>query len=344
MLKMDIKQRSVLITGGAGFIGFSLAKRLLDDGWKVTSLDGLTNYYDVNLKRKRLAILANSNSFRSHEAMLEDIGGVRRAFEDASPDVVVHLAAQAGVRYSLENPRAYVDSNLIGTFNVMEQIRVAKPVHFLLASTSSVYGANTDMPFAETDRTEMPITLYAATKKATENLTHSYSHLWSLPTTVFRFFTVYGPWGRPDMALFKFVSAMLNDKPIDVYGDGKMRRDFTYIDDLVESIVRLIDVPPVLGCPVSAVADSLSSAAPHRVVNIGGGRPVELLNFISVIEQCLGRRAKKNMMPMQPGDVRDTYAKSDLLEVLTGYKPDTSVEKGVQSFVDWYIAHYRASV
>ncbi|KKC34558.1 SDR family NAD(P)-dependent oxidoreductase [Devosia psychrophila] len=342
MTDLGSRKRSVLITGGAGFIGFNLAKRMLADGWQVTSVDGMTPYYDVTLKHRRHAMLAKSNSFKAHEIMLEDFDAMSQTFAEASPDVVVHLAAQAGVRYSLENPRAYIEANLIGTFNVMELVREHKPDHFLLASTSSVYGANPDMPFGENDRTDHPITLYAATKKATENMAHSYAHLWSLPTTAFRFFTVYGPWGRPDMALFKFVRAILNDEAIDVYGEGDMRRDFTYIDDLIESIVRLIDTPPVAGQPVVGAVDSLSPAAPHRVVNIGGGKPVGLLDFISVIERELGHQAKKNMLPMQPGDVRETYAKAELLQALTGYCPSTSVDEGIKAFVEWYLSYYHA--
>ncbi|MFD1940913.1 SDR family NAD(P)-dependent oxidoreductase [Paradevosia shaoguanensis] len=341
MTELDTRKRSALITGGAGFIGYNLAKRMLADGWNVTSVDGMTNYYDPVLKRRRHDMLARSNSFKAHEIMLENVEGLAAAFAEAKPDVVVHLAAQAGVRYSLENPRAYIEANLVGTFNVMEMVREHKPEHFLLASTSSVYGANVDMPFGEVDRTDHPITLYAATKKATENMAHSYAHLWALPTTAFRFFTVYGPWGRPDMALFKFVRAMLASQPIDVYGEGDMRRDFTYIDDLVESIVRLIEVPPVTGKPVPGVIDSLSPAAPHRVVNIGGGHPVGLMEFISTIERELGLPAIKNIMPMQPGDVRETYAKAELLEALTGYRPATPVDVGVKAFVEWYRSYYQ---
>lgn len=342
-MDLNAPVRSVLITGGAGFIGYNLAKRMLADGWRVTSVDGITNYYDPALKRRRHEMLAQSNAFTAHEVMIDDFDALSKAFVDAQPDVVVHLAAQAGVRYSLENPRAYIEANLVGTFNVMELVRQYRPGHFLFASTSSVYGANTDMPFGETDRTDHPITLYAATKKATENMAHSYAHLWSLPTTAFRFFTVYGPWGRPDMALFKFVRAMQAGEPIDVYGEGNMRRDFTYIDDLVESIVRLIEAVPVVGHPAQGVVDSLSPAAPFRVVNIGGGQPVGLLDFIATIEQQLGLLAKKNMLPMQAGDVRETYARAELLEALTGYRPATSVEAGVKAFVDWYLSHYQAS-
>jgi UDP-glucuronate 4-epimerase len=247
------------------------------------------------------------------------------------------------VRYSLENPRAYVDANLVGTFNVMEGVRRLNPGHFLLASTSSVYGANTVMPFRETDAADHPMTLYAASKKATEAMAHSYAHLWGLPTTAFRFFTVYGPWGRPDMALFKFVRATLRGEPIEVYGEGRMERDFTYIDDLVEAIVRLMAVPPVAGSPFGAF-DSLSPAGPFRVVNIGGGQPVGLMPFIEAMEKALGRTATKRMMPMQKGDVRATTAAPQLLEALTGFKPSIPVEEGVRRFVEWYLEHYREDV
>ncbi|MBX9758411.1 MAG: NAD-dependent epimerase/dehydratase family protein [Beijerinckiaceae bacterium] len=328
-----------LITGAAGFIGFHLARRLLADGHFVAGVDGLTPYYDVNLKRARLALLARSNGFRFHELMLEDFAALRAAGEDARPDVIVHLAAQAGVRYSIENPRSYAESNLTGSFNLLEVARMASPRHLLFASTSSVYGANTQMPFRETDRTDHPLTFYAATKKASEDMAHSYAHLWSLPTTAFRFFTVYGPWGRPDMALFKFVKAALAGETIDVYGHGKMRRDFTYVDDLVEAIVRLVDRPPEAGKPVGP-ADSLSPAGPYRVVNIGGGAPVELSAFIDEIEQAVGVPIAQRMLDIQPGELPATWASADLLEALTGYVPGTPLDAGVAAFVRWYREQY----
>lgn len=327
--------RRALVTGTAGFIGFHVAQRLLAAGWLVTGIDGMTPYYDVALKRARHDLLRRSNAFSAYEIMLEEEIALGAAFDEAKPEVVIHLAAQAGVRYSLENPRAYVDANLVGTFNVMEAVRLHKPEHFLMASTSSVYGANTDMPFAEKDRADHPLTLYAATKKAAESMTHSYSHLWKIPTTLFRFFTVYGPWGRPDMALFKFASAILEGRPIEIYGEGRMERDFTYIDDLSEAILRLVDVPPAENEPVG-LADSLSPAAPWRVVNIGGGQPVGLMPFVETIERKLGIPAQKVMLPMQKGDVPATVAAPDLLVALTGYRPTTSVEEGVAHFVDWY--------
>lgn len=328
-----------LITGTAGFIGFHLALRLLAEGHDVVGVDGMTPYYDVSLKRARHDILRRSNHFVEYVEMLENMPALEKIAEKHPVDVIVHLAAQAGVRYSLENPRAYVDANLVGTFNVMEIARAQAPKHFLFASTSSVYGANKDMPFSERERADHPLTLYAATKKATEDMAHSYAHLWKIPTTAFRFFTVYGPWGRPDMALFKFVRAALAGEPIDVYGHGKMQRDFTYIDDLVESIVRLVDRPPQEGAPV-ADFDSLSPAAPYRVVNIGGGAPVGLEQFIDEMEAKLGVSVKRNYMDMQKGDVPATYASADLLEKLTGYRPMTSVREGIGAFVDWYREQY----
>ncbi|MDQ0472343.1 NAD-dependent epimerase/dehydratase family protein [Labrys wisconsinensis] len=329
-----------LVTGTAGFIGFHLARRLLADGHLVAGVDGMTPYYDVTLKQARHALLGRTNAFQAHAIMLEDAEALDRLAEEARPDVVIHLAAQAGVRYSLEHPRAYVDANLTGTFNLMEVVRRLRPRHFLLASTSSVYGANTVMPFRETDRTDHPLTFYAATKKATEDMAHSYAHLWDIPTTAFRFFTVYGPWGRPDMALFKFVKAALAGEPIDVYGHGQMQRDFTYIDDLVESIVRLVECAPVRGEPVGP-QDSLSPAAPFRVVNIGGGQPVGLMDYIDAVETSLGLAIRRNMLPMQQGDVPATFAAPDLLLALTGQKPETSIETGVRAFVDWYRDYYR---
>ncbi|MBI1868641.1 MAG: NAD-dependent epimerase [Methylocystis sp.] len=330
----------IFVTGSAGFIGFHLCRRLLELGHFVDGFDGMTAYYDVRLKEARHAILRRSNGFRAHIAMLEDFGALTRAVETARPEVVVHLAAQAGVRYSLENPRAYVDANLVGTFNVLELARVHPLRHLLVASTSSVYGANAVMPFVEHERTDHPLTLYAATKKATELMAHAYAHLWSIPTTAFRFFTVYGPWGRPDMALFKFVDAIENDRPIDIYNHGNMERDFTYVDDLVEAIVRLIDCAPP--CGPSTDDPSLSPAAPFRVVNIGRGEPVNLLEFIEAIERKIGKKAVRNYLDMQPGDVQKTFADCSLLEKLTGYRPRTSIEQGVSEFVDWRRDYYRA--
>ncbi len=329
-----------LITGTAGFIGFNLARRLLADGHEVQGVDALTPYYDVELKKKRHAVLAGSNRFTAHIANIEDAKKFEAIHAGAAPDVVVHLAAQAGVRYSLENPEAYVRTNVDGTFNLLEIMRRKPPKHFMFASTSSVYGANKDMPFVETARTDHPLTIYAATKKAGELMAHSYAHLFEIPTTAFRFFTVYGPWGRPDMALFKFVDAILKEKPIDVYGEGRMSRDFTYVDDLVEAIARLVPLVPARVAQSDA-NDSVSPAAPYRVVNIGGGSPVELTKFIEAIEVKLGKKAIRNLMPMQQGDVADTFANADLLEKLTGYRPSTKIEEGVGKFVDWYREYFR---
>ncbi len=316
-----------------------MARRLLEDGHSVIGVDGMTPYYDVSLKEARHAVLARSPAFRAHRVMLEDQGSFSSLAEQAQPDIIVHLAAQAGVRYSIENPRAYVDSNVVGSFNVLESVRALKPRHFLIASTSSVYGANTTMPFRETDRTDHPLTLYAATKKATEEMAHAYAHLWGVPTTAFRFFTVYGPWGRPDMALFKFVRAALAGQPIDVYGHGAMKRDFTYVGDLVEALVRLVDRPPVVGAPIGD-HDSLSPVAPWRTINIGAGRPLGLLAFIDEVERAVGVPVKRRMLDMQKGDVRATFASVNLLEDLTGYRPTTALSEGVRAFVEWYRNYY----
>jgi UDP-glucuronate 4-epimerase len=267
--------------------------------------------------------------------MLEDKTTLDDAVSSFRPEVVVHLAAQAGVRYSLDHPSAYISANIVGTFNLLEVVRASAPAHLMIASTSSVYGANQKMPFGEADRTDFPLSLYAATKRACEAMSHSYAYLFNIPTTCFRFFTVYGPWGRPDMALFKFVAAINKGEPIDVYGDGQMKRDFTYIDDLIESIVRLFHKVPKKGEPV-AIVDTLSPVAPWRVVNIAAGRPVGLMSFIETIEAILRKRAIRRLLPMQPGDVAETFADSKLLEVLTGYTPSTDMATGVRAFVDWY--------
>ncbi|TVS06624.1 MAG: NAD-dependent epimerase/dehydratase family protein, partial [Rhodobacteraceae bacterium] len=305
--------KRVFITGTAGFIGFHLARILLDEGFRVHGYDGMTDYYDVTLKQRRHAMLLQNPGFSATEAMLEDQARLDAEIDDFAPDTIIHLAAQAGVRYSLENPRAYIDANIIGTFNVMEAARRLGVAHLLMASTSSVYGANTDMPFSEAQKADTQLTIYAATKKANEAMAHSYAHLWGLPTTMFRFFTVYGPWGRPDLALYKFVDAILEDRPIDIYNHGEMYRDFTYIDDLVRAIRLLIDAVPVR--PVDGVVpegDSLSPVAPYRVVNIGNSDKVRLLDFVDAIEACLGRKAIRSYMDMQPGDVPATWADAGL--------------------------------
>jgi len=334
--------RTVLITGTAGFIGFHLAQLLLAEGVRVVGYDGMTDYYDVRLKERRHQMLMQNQHFSCTIGMLEDFDALHTLAMVEKPDVIVHLAAQAGVRYSLENPRAYVDANLIGTFNVMECARELAVDHLLMASTSSVYGANEDMPFDEREKCDTQLTLYAATKKANEAMAHSYAHLWNLPTTMFRFFTVYGPWGRPDMALFKFTKGILEGTPIDIYNNGEMFRDFTYVTDLVRGIRLLIDTAPVR--PESAEDipewDSLSPVAPWRVANIGNSDKVKLMDFITAIEAECGREAVKNFMPMQKGDVPATWANATLLKELTGYTPQTDVREGISQFVAWYRDYY----
>jgi UDP-glucuronate 4-epimerase len=329
----------ILVTGSAGFIGFHLCRRLLAEGHEVAGVDAMVAYYDPKLKERRHALLGRTNGFSAHVVDISDMTAIRGVIEEERPEVIVHLAAQAGVRYALEHAEAYVSSNVVGSFNLLEICRHRPVQHFLMASTSSVYGANTELPFGETDPTDTPLTIYSATKRGTELIGHCYAHLWKQPVTVFRFFTVYGPWGRPDMALFKFTDAILKDQPIDVYDHGRMERDFTYIDDLVEGIVRLIPKSPVVGEPVGAM-DSLSPVAPFRVVNIGNGAPVNLMDFIAAIEAALGKPAKRNYMEMQPGDLPKTWANADLLEALTGFRPSYPVAKGIREFVAWFREYY----
>jgi UDP-glucuronate 4-epimerase len=334
--------RKVLVTGTAGFIGFHLARLLLAEGFLVHGYDGMTDYYDVRLKRRRHSALLQDQNFAATEGLLEDQVLFDRIVDEFRPDAIVHLAAQAGVRYSLENPRAYLDANVIGTFNVMEAARRLEVAHLLMASTSSVYGANDEMPFTETEKADTQLTIYAATKKANESMAHAYAHLWNLPTTMFRFFTVYGPWGRPDLALYKFVDAILNNRPIDIYNHGEMYRDFTYVEDLVRGIRLLIDAVPVR--PISKdqidLRDSLSPVAPFRIVNIGNSNKVRLLDFIDAIEDCVGKKAIRNYMEMQKGDVPATWANSELLQRLTGYRPQTDFRDGIARFVSWYREYY----
>ena len=334
--------RTVFITGSAGFIGYHLAQLLLDEGFRVVGYDGMTDYYDVRLKERRHQMLAQNQHFSGHVGMLEDFDALHALTMKAKPDIIVHLAAQAGVRYSLENPRAYVDANLVGTFNVMECARELGVHHLLMASTSSVYGANEDMPFDEREKCDTQLTLYAATKKANEAMAHSYAHLWNLPTTMFRFFTVYGPWGRPDMALFKFTRGILESTPIDIYNNGEMFRDFTYVTDLVRGIRLLIDAAPQRPNSAEDIPDwdSLSPAAPWRVVNIGNSDTVKLTDFVDAIEAECGRDAVRNYMPMQKGDVPATWADATLLKELTGYTPQTDVREGIRQFVAWYRDYY----
>lgn len=330
----------ILVTGAAGFIGYHLSSSLLAQGHSVHGYDAMTPYYDPALKEARLARLEKQPGFTFTRGMLEDADLLNRSADEFAPEVIVHLAAQAGVRYSIESPETYVDSNILGTFNVIELCRRIKPRHLLFASTSSVYGGNTKLPFSELDRADHPVSLYAATKKAGEALTHSYSHLFAVPTTCFRFFTVYGPWGRPDMALFKFVDRIAKDEEIDVYGEGKMARDFTYIDDLVSGIEGLIPHPPSLQPLAVSDGDSRSPVAPWRVVNIAGGVSVSLLDFVRAIENSMGRTARINLLPMQAGDVRETLADASLLLSLTGARPTTPVSRGVEEFVNWYREYY----
>ena len=332
----------VLITGTAGFIGSNVAHRLLDRGDEVIGLDNLNDYYDVQLKKDRLARVACKDGFTDIRMDLEDRDGIAKLFSQHKPDRVVHLAAQAGVRYSLINPHAYIDSNIQGTTNILEGCRHNEVEHLVYASSSSVYGANTKMPFSVHDNVDHPVSLYAASKKANELMAHTYSHLYQLPTTGLRFFTVYGPWGRPDMALFLFTKAILEGKPIDVFNYGKCRRDFTYIDDIVEGVIRTLDNIATPNPDWSGdTPDTGTSYAPFKVYNIGNNQPVELLRFIEIIEECLGMKAEKNLLPLQPGDVPATYANVDDLMKDVGFKPETSIDHGIGQFVDWYRDYYK---
>ncbi|EPJ9231005.1 NAD-dependent epimerase [Klebsiella oxytoca] len=330
-----------LVTGAAGFIGFHACKRLLQAGHEVVGLDNMNDYYDVNLKQARLDLL-QSPLFSFHKIDLADREGIAQLFAHEKFNRVIHLAAQAGVRYSLENPFAYADSNLIGYLNILEGCRHNHVEHLLYASSSSVYGLNRKMPFSTDDSVDHPVSLYAATKKANELMAHTYSHLYGIPTTGLRFFTVYGPWGRPDMALFKFTKAMLEGKSIDVYNYGKMKRDFTYIDDIVEAIVRMQDIIPQPNPAWTVETGSpADSSAPYRVYNIGNSSPVELMDYITALEEALGMFAEKNMMPIQPGDVLETSADTKPLYDMVGFRPQTTVSQGVKNFVDWYKAYYK---
>ncbi|HZV38784.1 MAG TPA: NAD-dependent epimerase [Pseudoxanthomonas sp.] len=333
----------VLVTGAAGFIGSHLSHRLLERGDEVLGFDNLNDYYDPTLKQARLDRLLPLPDFRFVKGSLEDRAAVEAAFDGFRPQRVVNLAAQAGVRYSLENPRAYIDSNIVGFLNILEACRHRGIEHLVYASSSSVYGANRKLPFAVEDSVDHPVSLYAASKKANELMAHTYSHLFGLPTTGLRFFTVYGPWGRPDMALFLFTKNILAGLPIDVFNHGHHSRDFTYVDDIVEGVIRTLDRVPGPDPGYDPLAPNPgSSSAPYRVYNIGNHRPVQLLHYIEVLEQCLGRKAQMNLLPMQPGDVPDTEADVEALRRDTGYSPATGVEEGVRRFVDWYRAFYRA--
>ena len=333
----------VLITGSAGFIGSALSLRLLERGDQVIGIDCLSDYYDVGLKEARLKRTRAYAGYTDLRINIEDRDAVAGAFAEHRPQRVVNLAAQAGVRYSIENPMAYVDTNLVGFANILEGCRHNGVRHFVYASSSSVYGANTEMPFSVHQNVDHPLSLYAATKKANELMAHTYSHLYRLPTTGLRFFTVYGPWGRPDMALFKFTRAILAGEPIEVFNYGRHRRDFTYIDDIVEGVIQVLDRIPEPNPNWSGERpDSATSNAPYRLYNIGNNQPVELMHYIGVLEKCLGKEAQKTLLPLQPGDVPDTYANVDDLARDTGYQPGTTVEVGVARFVDWYRSYYAA--
>jgi UDP-glucuronate 4-epimerase len=338
---MTSEFKNILITGAAGFIGFHLAGRLLADGFRVLGVDNLNDYYDVNLKKDRLKLLSANPDFSFFQTDLSDFAGLTAVFKNNPVDVVVNLAAQAGVRYSITNPHAYVESNLVGFVNILECCRHHQIRHLVFASSSSVYGANTNMPFSVHDNVDHPVSLYAATKKSNELMAHTYSHLYNLPCTGLRYFTVYGPWGRPDMALFLFTKAILNNKPIQVFNHGKMRRDFTYIDDIVEGVVRVINAVPEPNPEWSGDApDPGTSYKPYRIFNIGNNNPVELTQFIAVIENALGKKAEKELMDIQPGDVAETYANIDDLYNAVGFKPETSIEKGIEKFIEWYRSYY----
>ena len=332
----------ILVTGAAGFIGYHVARRLLERGDQVLGVDNLSDYYDVRLKEARLAQLESSPRFRFIKLEIADRTAVRNLFSAHPTRRVVHLAAQAGVRYSLVNPHAYADSNLVGFLNILEGCRQGQAAHLVFASSSSVYGGNTKMPFSEHDNVDHPLSLYGASKKANELMAHSYAHLYGLPCTGLRFFTVYGPWGRPDMALFLFTKAILEGKPIDVFNYGKMQRDFTYVDDIVEGVVRVLDRPPASDPNWSGQApDPATSSAPYRVYNIGNHKPVALMRVIELLEQALGKKAEKHLQPLQPGDVPATYADVDDLVKHVAFKPDTPIEVGIRRFVEWYRGYYK---
>ncbi|MBD3664553.1 NAD-dependent epimerase/dehydratase family protein [Sulfitobacter aestuariivivens] len=331
--------RTALVTGSSGFIGYFTSLALLEAGWRVVGFDSLSDYYDVTLKERRQQMLSEHENFSVINDTLETPDRLMLLFADQRPDIVIHLAAQAGVRHSIDAPRAYLNANLIGTFELLEAARAYPPKHMLLASSSSIFGANTEMPYREADKVDTQMSFYAATKKATENMAHSYAHLYALPTTMFRFFTVYGPWGRPDMAHFKFTKAILQGDPIDIYNHGKMQRDFTYIDDLVAAIIALIDKLPDPAHPVAG--DSVSAVAPFRTINIGNNAPVSLMDFVQAIEVACGTEAIKTFHPIQPGDVPATWADTSLLNTLIGPRAATPLATGLQRFVDWYRGYYK---
>jgi len=334
------KKKVALVTGSAGFIGYHLCRLLLEEKWQVIGLDCLSDYYDVNLKKRRESMLLEYENYRSIHQEIQTPNILHDIFEAEKPSLVVHLAAQAGVRNSIENPRSYLESNIVGTFELLEASKFFPPQHLLIASSSSVYGANTSIPYKEIDKTDNQISFYASTKKATENIAHYYSHLFELPITIFRFFTVYGPWGRPDMAMFGFTKAILSGEKIDLFNHGNMKRDFTYIDDLIQGIRLIADKIPMLENGVFSSEDSKSSVAPFRVVNIGNSKPEKLESLIIALEDALKVKAIKNFVPMQPGDVYATWADISLMETLTGFKPRTNLNEGVKKFVAWYLREY----
>ena len=328
----------ILVTGACGFIGFHLCNRLLDEGHEILGIDNLNDYYDVNLKLDRKSLLEINHKFELTVFDIKDLKNVKKVFIDFKPTVVIHLAAQAGVRYSIENPQTYIESNIIGSFNLLEACRRYPVEHLLLASTSSVYGANSKLPYNEDHKSDTQMSVYASTKKSMESLAHSYSHLFSIPTTIFRFFTVYGPWGRPDMALYKFVDGILNNTPIDVYNNGNMRRDFTYVLDLVKSIDLLIKKPPA----IHHDSDLLNSkVAPYSILNIGNSQPEDLMEYIKCIENSLAKKANINFMPMQQGDIQATAADTSKLLNTINYIPDTSIQVGIANFIDWYLNYHK---
>ena len=330
----------ILITGSSGFIGFHLSKLLLEKGNNVHGIDSMNNYYDVSLKKARLKILLKYKKFSFSKIDLENNQKIENIFKKFKPKVVIHLAAQAGVRYSIDKPRVYLKSNIDGTFNVIEASHKVKVNHLIMASSSSVYGANKKIPFKEIEKTETQLSIYASTKKANESMAHSYSNIWNIPITMLRFFTVYGPWGRPDMALFKFTKGILENKKIDIYNNGKMYRDFTYIDDIVNGINLLIKKPPAIKQKNKYKNDSLSSVAPFRILNIGNTKKVYLLNFIKEIEKELGKKAIRNYMPLQKGDVKQTLSDISLLKRITKYNPKTNYKTGIKNFLNWYQEYY----
>ena len=330
----------ILITGSSGFIGFHLSKLLLENGNTIHGIDSMNNYYDVSLKKARLKILLKYKKFSFSKIDLENNQKIENIFKKFKPKVVIHLAAQAGVRYSIDKPRVYLNSNIDGTFNVIESSHKVKVNHLIMASSSSVYGANKKIPFKEIEKTETQLSIYASTKKANESMAHSYSNIWNIPITMLRFFTVYGPWGRPDMALFKFTKGILENKKIDIYNNGKMYRDFTYIDDIVNGINLLIKKPPAIKQKNKYKNDSLSSVAPFRVLNIGNTKKVYLLNFIKEIEKELGKKAIRNYMPLQKGDVKQTLSDTSLLKRITKYNPKTNYKTGIKNFLNWYQEYY----